>query len=336
MNEKPEDLRDLVATYLAEQCRVLIDAEPQLRAGAPVVHSTRVAVRRLRSTLRTCAELFDQGRVEALEPELVWWAGLLGAVRDLDILAERMSAHLTDFPVELVLGPVANTITTELAAERKVQFDEVLRAMDSPRYRALVIELHRWQTAPPFTDATDVAVKQIAQYVARAGKKLDKRVEEAAEACRSNDEHADELVHRARKTSKRHRYVVGLAQPVLGAKAEKIVARRKKMQNVLGDYQDSHVAAAFIRELGARVGTHEGQNGFTYGVVLGRKQRAESKLPTDRGVSPAWPARLRHPLTTTSPNASSTSTSPRRCRRASWSTRTRSSTRGPCPMPATA
>ena len=95
MNEKPETLRSLVATYLAEQCQVLIDAEPQLRAGEPVVHTTRVAVRRLRSTLRTCAELFDQGRVEALEPELVWWAGLLGAVRDLDILAERMSVHLS-------------------------------------------------------------------------------------------------------------------------------------------------------------------------------------------------------------------------------------------------
>jgi CHAD domain-containing protein len=278
MNEKPETLRSLVATYLAEQCRVLIDAEPQLRAGEPVVHTTRVAVRRLRSTVRTCAELFDQGRVEALEPELVWWAGLLGAVRDLDILAERMSVHLTNLPVELVLGPVANTITTEIAAQRKVQFDEVIGAMDSPRYRALVIELHRWQSAPPFMDTADVAATEIAQYVARADKKLDKRVEDAAEACRTNDEHADELVHRARKTSKRHRYVVELAQPVLGAKAEKIVARRKKLQDVLGDYQDSHVAAGFIRELGARIGTHEGQNGFTYGVLLGIERQRLQQL----------------------------------------------------------
>ncbi len=150
--------------------------------------------------------------------------------------------------------------------------------MDSPRYRALVIELHRWQSAPPFTDAADVAAKEIAQYVARADKKLDKRVEEAAEACRTNDEEADELLHRARKTSKRHRYVVELAQPVLGAKAEKIVARRKKLQDVLGDYQDSHVAAAFIRELGARVGTHEGQNGFTYGVLLGTERQRLQQL----------------------------------------------------------
>ena len=278
MNEKPETLRDLVATYVAEQCRNLIGAEPQLRAGEPVVHSTRVAVRRLRSTLRTCAEMFDEGRVEALEPELIWWAGLLGAVRDLDILAERMSAHLAELPVELVLGPVANTITTEIAAQRKVQFDEVIAAMDSARYRALVIELHRWQSAPPLTEAADAAAVEIAQYVTRADKKLDKRVEEAAEACRTNDEHADELVHRARKTSKRHRYVVELAQPVMAAKADKIVARRKKLQDVLGDYQDSHVAAGFIRELGARVGIHEGQNGFTYGVLLGIERQRRQQL----------------------------------------------------------
>ena len=86
------------------------------------------------------------------------------------------------------------------------------------------------------------------------------------------------FVHRARKTSKRHRYVVELAQPVLGTKAEKIVARRKKLQDVLGDYQDSHVASAFIRELGARVGTHEGQNGFTYGVLLGIERQRLQQL----------------------------------------------------------
>jgi CHAD domain-containing protein len=278
MNDEPELLRDLVATYLAEQCRVLIEAEPQLRAGEAVVHKTRVAVRRLRSTLRTCAELFDPTRVEKLEPELVWWAGLLGAVRDLDILAERMSTQLTELPVELVLGPVANTITTEIAAQRKINFDEVVAAMDSSRYRTLVIELHRWQGAPPFTDAADVPATEIAEYVARAGKKLDKRVEDAAAACRTGDEHADELLHRARKAGKRHRYIVELAQPILGAKAEKIVDRRKKLQDVLGDHQDSHVAVAYVRELGARVGTHEGQNGFTYGVLLGIERQRLQQL----------------------------------------------------------
>ena len=147
-----------------------------------------------------------------------------------------------------------------------------------------------------------------------------------------------------------------------------------------------HVAAAFMRELGARVGTHEGQNGFTYGVLLGTERQrlqqlhdvlANSKpgkaeaccsrwrsLRTDRLLRlSSWPgapvtsptgttgridiayrsrsssrmARTpRHRPTTTSPNASSTSMSPRRCRPASWSTRTPSSIHRLCPMPVTA
>ena len=272
MNDEPELLRDLVAGYVAEQCRVLIEAERQLLAGEPVVHSTRVAVRRLRSTLRTCAELFDPTRVEQLEPELVWWAGVLGAVRDLDILTERMDRRLTDLPVELVLGPVANTITVELNAQRQDHFKEVIAALDSPRYRALIIELHRWQNSPPFTEAAEIEAGEVARYVKRAGKKLEKRLEAAAEACRAGEEQADDLLHRSRKAGKRHRYVAEVAQPIWSGKADKIINRRKKLQDILGDHQDSHVATAFLRQLGARVGTHEGQNGFTYGLLLGMER----------------------------------------------------------------
>ena len=46
-------LRELAGAYLTEQCSVIIDAEPGLRQREPIIHPTRVGVRRLRSTLRT-------------------------------------------------------------------------------------------------------------------------------------------------------------------------------------------------------------------------------------------------------------------------------------------
>ena len=49
---------------------MIIDSEAQLRAGENVVHTTRVAVRRLRSTLRVYAELFDVAQAGRLEEEL--------------------------------------------------------------------------------------------------------------------------------------------------------------------------------------------------------------------------------------------------------------------------
>ena len=37
---------------------------------------------------------------------------------------------------------------------------------------------------------------------------------------------------------------------------------------MLGEHQDSTVSAAFLRDLGARMGIRAGHNGFTYGVLF--------------------------------------------------------------------
>ena len=75
------------------------------------------------------------------------------------------------------------------------------------------------------------------------------------------------LLHRARKAAKRHRYAVEAAQPIWGARADRVIADRKALQELLGDHQDSVGAAAFLREIGAT----EGHNGFTWGVLYARE-----------------------------------------------------------------
>jgi CHAD domain-containing protein len=266
----PDTLRDLVGAYLAEQCTVILDAEAGLRSGENVVHVTRVAVRRLRSTLRVFGELFDVAQAGHLEDELVWWAGLLGAVRDLDILQEGLTEQVGGLPPELVLGPVESTIATEIATARKVGMDAVLEAVDSERYRKLVGLVHAWRSDPPFTPAADVSAAKVKGYAKRAEKKLRKRLVAAVAAREAGEEEADELFHSARKAGKRHRYAIEAAVPLWGAKAEKIVAARKNLQDLLGAHQDRAVSTAFLRDLGARLGVRSGVNGFTYGVLYAR------------------------------------------------------------------
>ena len=157
MNKKPGSVRDLIGDYIAEQCTVIIDSEAQLRAGENVVHTTRVAVRRLRSTIRVFADLFDASEAEHLEEELVWWAGLLGQVRDLDILAQRQTALLAELPAELILGPVASTIEAELAVQRKQAADAMVEALDCERFRKLMGLMYHWRSDPPFSPAADAA-----------------------------------------------------------------------------------------------------------------------------------------------------------------------------------
>jgi CHAD domain-containing protein len=277
MTDKPATVRDLIGAYFVEQCTVLIDSEAQLRAEEDVVHTTRVAVRRLRSTIRVFADLFDPAEADHLESELIWWATLLGEVRDLDILIERQAALLAALPPELTLGPVSSTIHTELATRRKRATDDVTDALNSERYRKLIGMIHHWRSDPPFTAAADSPTDAIEAGIKKAKKKARKRLSTAV-AVRRVGEPSDELFHRARKASKRYRYAVEAAAPVWGSKADKIVAQRKDLQDLLGNHQDGIVSAAFLRELGARVGIRSGQNGFSYGILYAREAAAGDAL----------------------------------------------------------
>lgn len=274
---KPATARDLIGDYLSEQCTVIIDAEAELRAGENVIHQTRVAVRRLRSTIRVFSELFDPSEAAHLEEELVWWAGLLGTVRDMDILAQRQVALLDELPAELILGPVASTIQAEIAVQRKQAVDAMLEALDSERYRKFIGLIHHWRADPAFTAAANASPKSIDSAIKNAKKKVDKRLSRAV-AARRAEEASDEMFHRARKASKRHRYAVEAALPLWGSKADKIISQRKDLQDLLGNHQDSIVSAAFLRELGGRLGVRSGQNGFSYGILYAREVYARDSL----------------------------------------------------------
>jgi CHAD domain-containing protein len=280
MNNTFGSVRDLVGDYIAEQCTVIINSEAELRAGENVVHTTRVAARRLRSTIRVFPDLFEASEAGHLEEELVWWAGLLGRVRDLDILARRQAALLAQLPPELILGPVASTIETELAVRRKQAADALVEAMDSERFRKLIGLMHHWRSDAPFTAAAAASPNAINPMIKKAKRKAGKRLV-AAVAARRAGEPSDELFHRARRATKRYRYAVEAAQPLWGSKADKIISERKDLQDLLGNHQDGIVSAGFLRELGGRLGVRSGQNGFSYGVLYAREVYAGDSLLAD-------------------------------------------------------
>jgi CHAD domain-containing protein len=277
MNDEPASARDLIGRYLSEQCTVIINTETELRAGENVVHDTRVAVRRLRSTIRVFSELFNPSEAEGLEQELVWWATLLGNVRDLDILAQRQATLLAELPAELILGSVSSTIEAEIAVQRKHAVNAMTEALNSERYRKLIGLIHHWRSDAPFTPAGEAPPDAIDPDIKMAEKKARKRLSKAV-ASRRAGMPSDELFHSARKASKRYRYAVEAASPVWGSKADEIILQRKDLQDLLGSHQDSIVSARFLRELGTRVGIRSGQNGFTYGVLYAREVAADDSL----------------------------------------------------------
>ena len=272
-------LRDLVSAYVAEQLTVIIESPGLLRAREPVVHPTRVAVRRLRSTLRVFGDLFDVARSARLEDELVWWAGLLGEVRDLDILEKRLEEAIAALPAELVVGPVSSALQREIGARRKTGWEEIESALDSERFHALMGTLHGWRAELPLTEAADAPADRVAHYMKKANKKVEKRLAAAGQAYAAGDPGADHLAHGARKAGKRHRYAAELAEPLWGKKAAKIVKRRKNLQDVLGGHQDAVVSEAFLRDFGIRAGARRDHNGFTYGLLFAQERAELARLP---------------------------------------------------------
>ncbi len=263
-------LGDLVRDYLQAQHAALIAGDLALRRGQNAIHATRVATRRYRSVLRVFADLFEPDEAARLDAELAWYAGLLGAVRDGEVLSKHIAHTLSTLPAQVDVGPVSAQLEERLTAGQDSARRLLLRQMRSRRYLALLATLDAWQQQPPMTDAAAHPPKTVHTYFDTAGQRLAKRLKQAG-----RPDAADEVLHRARKAGKRMRYTAELAVPALGEPARRAVKRATRFQDILGEHQDSAVAGDVVRSLAAE--TDGGQLAFAYGVLYaGEQQRGQA------------------------------------------------------------
>lgn len=260
-----------LTAYVSGQIDAIFDGDMQLRRGQDPIHDTRVAIRRLRSTMRVFGKLLDRSATEHLDQELKWFAGLLGEVRDRQVQRRRFREVLDDWPPELVLGPVATRINSDLHSEQLRARTAVSEAMDSQRYLDVLATLQRWRADPPLT--TRPTAKKLDKRASRAERKADRRLSAAVKA---GD---DSMLHRARKAAKRARYAAELRRPMdKSAAVKKAEKHFKRIQRVLGDHQDSVVASDVLRRFALIAGTTPGENGFTYGLLFAREQQIAETL----------------------------------------------------------
>ena len=255
-----------VSKYLDTQIEAILDGDAGLRRGDDPIHDTRVAIRRLRSTLRVFGRVFDPTAADSMEADLKWFAGLLGEVRDCQVQARRFHEAVTALPDDLVLGPVHARIRDDLRGIEVPARDRVAEAMTSPRHLSMLAELRRWIYDPPM--ARDLKHSPDRQG-GRAG-----IPEGGPSTCGSTALHRRRIAAPCRKAAKRARYAAELLEQGSGSKsAKRKVKHYKKIQSTLGDFQDTVVATPILRQLGAAAGTTTGENGFTFGLLYAREQQ---------------------------------------------------------------
>jgi CHAD domain-containing protein len=279
------DTSRVVGRFVRKQCHAVSAGDVALRHGLDSVHETRVAVRRLRSTLRVFAPIFEASNARALDLDLAWYAALLGAVRDREVQRARLADAVAALPAELVLGPVAAHIDDHLRAQQSFHHAALMRAIDGARYRALLCSLVAWAGSPPYADTLDEP-DLLTRRARKAGRTATARLAAALDAGDPNV-----ALHRARKAAKRARYSAELTKP-LGVKKTKARIRHfKAVQDTLGAHQDSVLAARLLRLLGAAAGTTQGHNGFTYGLLFAREMRAAEDARTAAAMLNQRPGR---------------------------------------------
>jgi CHAD domain-containing protein len=270
----------VITAYLAEQAGLVKALDPAVRGDQPdAVHQMRIAVRKLRSTLRTFGGVIwrrDGGQnVDRLAGELKWLGNHLGGARDAEVLLGRLRSEVDALPVELALGPIQARIQGHFARVSADAKEALAAALRSQRYFSLLDQLDALVEAPSLTRAAGRPARAVLPAGVRRSYRRTARRMDRAEGTPAGSKQ-DVALHRARRAAKRARFAAEAVAPAFGQPATRFAQRLKKVQSTLGDHQDSVIARRAIREL-AIAASQSTENAFSYGILYQRETDASGR-----------------------------------------------------------
>ena len=192
--------------------------DPAVRIdAADAVHQMRVAVRRLRSTLATYRRLLDREVTEPIRDELKWLGGVLGAVRDAEVIRSYLAGVVDEQPPSLVIGRVGLRIEATTTKQHDDAHRQALAELSSVRYLDLMAALEHLTEAIRGERAKRPARAQLRKEIRRAHRRMRRHLDAAL----AGDRPSEQEFHDVRKAAKRARYAAETALPVYGKRAAK-------------------------------------------------------------------------------------------------------------------
>jgi CHAD domain-containing protein len=203
------------------------------------VHDARVALRRVRSHLRTFDSLFPKGWADELRTDLSWYADELSHLRDLDVMTARVAA-LSGKRVSYAERAAACTLLTD---RRSGELERLLELRLDPRHRLAVVRLEAVSVGMPLRNGASAGVAEaLPTLLARPYDNL----RDASRAYKKSL--SDRRLHRLRIRAKELRYAAELSAEVFGEPASRVASAAEQIQTSIGDGRDALVAAAYLGE----------------------------------------------------------------------------------------
>jgi CHAD domain-containing protein len=265
--------RDVIRSVMAESVASILRHDPLVRTGSDpeAVHQERVGTRKLRSHLRTFGALLEPEWAEPLRSELGWLGMALGAVRDREVLLDRLREKAKSLPASdsKSAASLLHLLEVEIDSLRTKLYAD----MDSPRYIDLLERLVAAAHAPVCTlDADQPAAGVLPALATGPWRRLRSAVQQLPE------QPTDPELHRIRILAKRARYAAEAVAPVVGPEALAFARAAAKLQTILGEHQDSVTAQAWLRAAGV-----SGRRAFVAGELIAMEHLAAQKARKD------WP-----------------------------------------------
>ncbi len=253
---------DAIRATLSKHVRHLLMADIGVRRDLPdSVHQLRVAARRLRSALTTFAPLLDEEITAELREELRWLASELGAIRDTEVMIERLDMHAAELADETDTERCRAAIDPLLRLRITAARSSALAALRSDRHQQLVDDLMQAAVNPPVTNAAFVPCADVLPaLVGRTWRKLAKSV------AGLDLDGPSAPWHEARIKAKRSRYTAEAVEGVFGKPMRRLALALAEVTEVLGDHQDAYVAQTLIRDVAAQAST-DGMTGLSLGLL---------------------------------------------------------------------
>jgi CHAD domain-containing protein len=276
-------------TLIGRSClRQLVANEPAtIKRDAEALHQMRIALRRLRAAISLFSDVVSDNRVETIKTELRWLGREFGPARDLDsFLIEVLKPLRKQQPKE----PGLVSISKMFRRERLKGYRRAQEAVQSARFRTLVLDTAEWIEAGPWSTSEEpmTSPRREMPVEIHAAEQLSQRRKRIRRRGTEIGDLSPEQLHRMRIQIKKARYAAEFFSSVYQSKkaakrCEKFLSCLKQLQNCLGGFNDIMTCKTLCAGIIARPGRgltveQNRHRAFAAGLIMGDQQAQIQQL----------------------------------------------------------
>lgn len=251
----PDFTRQVAFQAIARAClrHLVANQAATLRGDPEGVHQMRVALRRMRAAISLFADMLHDPQTEEMKEQFKWITRELGPARELDVFISRVVKPLAQGRRN---GAGVAVLTKDLQQRREEAFARACAAVESPRFRSLVLDTACWIEAGDWTRNPDDLTRLLREQaiVGAAADELKRRWKKILKAGARLGELDPERRHKMRLQAKKLRYASEFFAGAFpgkktGRRREAFVAALEKLQDALGDLNDIAVHAGLTERI---------------------------------------------------------------------------------------